>query len=61
MYHTTSIVLVAFATIAGSFAHEINPGVWTWACGGAAYHGDHHPGYYESICRKEVHASPPPE
>ena len=62
MHHVTSIVLVALATIfTGSFAHEINPGVWTWACGGAAYHGDHRPGHYERICREEVHVSPPPE
>ena len=64
------IIIVCAAAVAVTFVnsnaitnrnHSIKSGVWTWACGGAAYKGDHRPGYYERICREEVHFSPPPE
>mmetsp|Transcript_123100 Transcript_123100/g.298927 ORF Transcript_123100/g.298927 Transcript_123100/m.298927 type:complete len:615 (+) Transcript_123100:41-1885(+) len=39
--------------------HAIKPGIWTWACGGAAYEGSHHVGHYSAICDEEVHVSRP--
>ena len=65
MHHIVSaaaiFILTLCTTSSTTSAHAINAGVWTWACGGAAYKGDHHPGYYEHICREEVHESPTPE
>jgi hypothetical protein len=60
MYFFNHFIVIA-TICTTSYASRINAGVWTWACGGAAYHGDHHPGYYERICREEVHVSPTPE
>ena len=58
---TITIIIVQSSNANRNVDHTIKPGIWTWACGGAAYHGTHHPGYYEHICQEEVHVSPTPE
>ena len=55
------VAAVVARASAGQHGHDASrPGIWSWACGYAAYQGAHPPGYRVNECFDQVLHAPPP-